>query len=359
MIRIARVPADADASGEIGAFVGAHPAATAYAMPAWLAAMRRFMGVETRYHTATLDGRLVGVLPVAERPLHPWAAPLPAALRPTRHDSLGHDCYAGPLVAVGLGDADAARILAALVQSLDGPGALLRTLFPPAWAELDELRGRLVTEHGYRAVRGYPIGVKPLAGLTAATLPGTYHQSHKRAVEAARKRGVVVSAARDVGDYLEFCDLLDETMEHAGASSGFSKDFIVEGGRALVRAGLGELLLARVDGEPVAGVFVLGAARSSCYWLGASAKDEKAQKHRPMNAVFHRAFTDAIDQGRAWFELGGLVTEGLRTFKTRWGVRELEQHTYEWSYRDLAEPLRAARGRLAGRLAARLRPVTP
>jgi lipid II:glycine glycyltransferase (peptidoglycan interpeptide bridge formation enzyme) len=202
-------------------------------------------------------------------------------------------------------------------------------------------------------VRGYPIGVKRLAGLTAATLAATYHQSHRRAVEAARKRGVVVAPAEGVGDYLEFCDLLDETMEHAGTATKFSKDLIVDGGRALVREGLGDLLLARVDGLPVAGVFVLHAARSSCYWLGASAKDEKALRHRPMNAVFHRAFVDAIAAGRAWFELGGLVTEGLRTFKTRWGIEEMEQPTFERSYRDLAEPLRAARVRLAARFAAR------
>jgi len=353
VIRVERV--ETEGAAEVSAFVGAHAAATAYATPTWLGAMRRFLGVEARYHVARIEGRIAGVIPVAERPLHPRAALLPARVRPLRAESLGFNCYGGPLVAPGLDAGDAGRVLAALLESLDGPGVVLQTILPPAWVDLDAARREIFAAQGFRAVRGYPIGVKRLAGLTEATLPATYHQSHRRAVEAARKRGVTVSPAEGVGDYLEFCDLLDETMDHAGTTATFSKDLIVDAGRALVAEGLGQLLLARVDGVPVAGVFVLHAGRSSCYWLGASAKDEKALRHRPMNAVFHRAFVDAIAAGRAWFELGGLITEGLRTFKTRWGVEELEQPTFERSYRDLAEPLREAQARVTERLR-RLRP---
>jgi hypothetical protein len=288
------------------------------------------------------------VLPVAERPIHPRAALLPPRARPTRIESLGNDAYAGPLLDPSLAERDAARTLDALVQSLDDPRAVLRALFPPAWAGLDLVQRRLVDVHGYRAERAYPIAVKHLQGLTAATLPASYHQSHRRAVSAAASRGVTVAPARDAGDYLEFSDLYDETMARAGLAGWPPKDLIVEGGPELARAGVGELLLARADGVPAAGIFILRASKTACYWLGASAKDEKTQRHRPMNALFHRAFCDALDAGCSWFELGGVSVPGLRTFKTRWGVEEVQQATYEWSRAGLAPLLRAARGRIPG-----------
>jgi lipid II:glycine glycyltransferase (peptidoglycan interpeptide bridge formation enzyme) len=267
-------------------------------------------------------------------------------VRPLRSESLGRDGYAGPLVAPDLDEARALAVLDALVESLDGPRVVLTSLFPPAWAELGDVRRRLVERHGYSAARPYPIAVKHLAGLTAASLAASYHQSHRRSVEAAKKRGVEVVQAEGAGDFLEFYDLVSETMEHAEADTSVSTEFLVEGGQALVRAGLGDLWLARLDGVPVAGVFVLRAARAACYWLGGSAKDEKALKHRPMHAIFHRAFADAIARRCEHFELGGLLTEGLRTFKMRWGAREYEQATFERSYHGIVERLRVARAGL-------------
>ncbi len=345
MIGIERVAVTTDGAEvlEISKFVSAHPCATAYATPTWLAAMGRFMGVAPRYHTATLDGRLVGILPIGQRPLHARAAFLPEQARPVRSESLGHDCYAGPLISTDLDSEARGRVLRALIESLDEPRNVLTTLFPPAWADLDEVRGSLVSEHGFRAVRGYPIGVKPLTGLTEAKLPSTYCKAHRNAADAAKRRGVVVSPAEGVGEFLEFCDLLDETLDRAGVSTGYSKDFIVEAGQELVRQGLGELFLGRVDGRSIAGVFMLHTSRSACYWLGATAKDERALKFRPMNAILPRAFSHAIALGCEWFELGGLMTEGLRTFKTGWGALEFEQPIFERSIGNLAEPLREAR----------------
>jgi hypothetical protein len=330
-------------SDDVTTFLATHPAATAYAMPGWLSVASRHGGVDSGYHVARVDGRLAGVLPISTRPLHPSLAKLPSWARPRRSESLGHNGYAGPLLAPELDDALAGEVLAALIQSTAAPDVLIRTLILPAWAGLGPMSQRLVREHRYRELHAYPIAVKSLEGLTPSSLAATYHQSHRRAVDMARRRGIEVSEAEDVADYIEFYDLLTETMAHAGTRPGFSKDFVVEGGARLVSLGLGRLFLARLEGAPVAGVFMLEAADTACYWLGASAKDEKALKHRPMNAIFHRAFTATIEAGRRWFELGGLITEGLRTFKTRWGVLEFEQPTLEWSYGDLLEPLRAAR----------------
>src|SRR5580693_4733481 len=106
VIEVRDVQIGAGAAGEVAAFLAAHPAATAYAQPAWLAAMRRFMGVEAWYQVARRDDRIAGVMPVVERPLHPRAAVLPPLLRPVRRESLGHDCYGGPLLAPGLDDDD-------------------------------------------------------------------------------------------------------------------------------------------------------------------------------------------------------------------------------------------------------------
>jgi lipid II:glycine glycyltransferase (peptidoglycan interpeptide bridge formation enzyme) len=270
-----------------------------------------------------------------------------------RCDSLGYDCYAGPLVAPDLAAEDRDAVFDALLRAQTSTQNVLETLFPPSWVEQTASHSRLLAEHGYRAVRGYPIAVKDLRNLDPSTLARSFAKNHRNAADAAKRRGVNVSKATDIGDYLEFSDLLDETMEHVGLNVRYSKDFIVESGRALVREQLATLLLARVDGQPVAGVFMLHARHHACYWLGATAKDERALKARPMNAIFPLAFAIALEKGCDWFELGGLMTPGLRAFKTGWGTQEYQQLTYEKSYRNLVGSLRGLREWLRGMRAAR------
>lgn len=342
MIQVDHVSASrADAS--IAAFVGAHPAATAYAMPGWLALIEQHEGAEAGYLVATKGAAIAGVLPIARRPIHALAARALRAWAPIRSESLGRDSFAGPLLDPALDRARADDVLDALIDAAGTPRAIVHTMFLPAWAGLDPVRDRLVARHGYHARHAFPIAVKDLRGLTPATLAASYHQSHKRAVAAADKRGVEVFEASTIEDFLTFYDLYTETMEHADHGAGFTKDHVVEGGRSLVRDKLGKLFMAKSDGVAVAGVFALSAGTTDCYWLGATAKDEHAQQRRPMNAVFHRVFLDAIARGASFFELGGLVTEGLRTFKMRWGAREYEQTTLERSPGDALEELRRAR----------------
>jgi hypothetical protein len=354
VIRVEECAVDGARAEEIAAFVGDHPAATAYALPAWLAAMRRYMGMDARYLVARANDRIVGVLPLSERALHRGADLLPSSLRPIRRESLGFDCYAGPLVATNLRAEDADAALDVLVGRFAAPPALLATLFMPAWSEDGALRRRLESVHGFIARHGYSVAVKPLAGLTPATLAATYHSKHRNAVVSATKRGVVVERASGVGDLLEFWDMLDETMAHANSAPKFPKDLVVDAGRDLIAKRAGDLWLARLDGVAVAGVFALHASKSSCWWLGATAKDEKAQHCRPMNLAIHTAFVDAVERGVKHFELGGLITEGLRPFKLRWGARELEQVTFERSYLGLTDRLREARA-LAGKALERAR----
>jgi hypothetical protein len=327
---------------EIVAFVRAHPAATAYAMPAWLLAVRRSVGGDVAYEVARLDGRIAGVLPVATSPLHALVALLPPLLRPVRRASLGWSLQGGPLLAPGLAVADAARVLAALAQSLLRPPALLATICLPS--DLDASFYRAVAGHGFRRTTGHRVAVKPLAGLTQATLAGTYGEEHRAAVVAASRHGVVVARATGPGDLLELWDMLDESTAGTGSATRPAQAFVVDGGRELLSAGVGDLWMGSLDGVPVAGAFVLHAARTTCLWLGATSRDVKAQRHRPMNAVLHHAMADAVARGHERFELGGLAgVDGLRTPKADWGAREYEQLTYEWSYGDLAKPLRAAR----------------
>jgi hypothetical protein len=333
---------DSDAATEVAAFVATHPAATAYAMPEWLLALRRFLGSKVWYLVARLDGQIVGVLPVAERPARVRAA-LVSAVAPRVRESLGHDCYGGPLVAPGLDQGAADRVLDVLVQSFVVARAPLTTLFPPTWHDLPTVWRRLETVHAFRPMHGYPSAVKPLAGLTPTTVAATYHKKTRNAVVAAKNRGVVAARSHSVGDLVEFWDLLEETMAHGGIATKFPKDFVIEGGRAVIAAGRGDLWLARVDDIPVAGVFVLRAAKTTCWWLGAAARDEKALQHRPMNAVIHAAIVDAVARGDDYFEMGGLTVEGVRAFKLRWGVREYEQVTFERSYLGLADRARALR----------------
>jgi len=162
----------------------------------------------------------------------------------------------------------------------------------------------------------------------------------------AGKRGVQIAIADDVEDYLEFYDLQAETIRRVGHDVKFRRQMIVEGGKLLAEARLGTLWMARVGGMLAAGLFALYTERNACWWLGAMTREREALRACPMHALFDSAFRHAISLGCGHFELGGVITEGLRGFKTRWGTATHGQSTLEWSFGRLAPAARRLRSML-------------
>jgi hypothetical protein len=343
-MRAAWVPAsgEAEALREIGDLARASPAGTGYASPVWVAEMERHLGGSAGFFTVRRE-RLLAVLPIVTTKLHT------RALWPTlglhRRESLGYDCYGGPLFAADLSPRERREAFAALAAAVRGSRVALVNLMPPAFGP--EETAAILEEEGFRSIEPYAIAVKPLRGLGERDLLQSYHQNHRRSVETFRKRGARVREAEGARDYLRFADLLGETMRRASSSVKFPLSLIVDGGQRLVRAGVARLWLATVGDALAAGVFALVSGRTACYWLGASIGDEQLMRSRPMHGVFHHAFLQAIAAGCEAFELGGMPTEGLRDFKLRWGVDVLTQHTFQWSPWSAVQRGRALLSRVA------------
>jgi hypothetical protein len=321
------VPArgEAEALREIGDLVRASRAGTGYASPAWMAEMERHMGGAGGFFTVRRE-RLLAVLPVITRPLHARAAWPTLGLR--RRESVGYDGFGGPLFAPDLTGPERREAFAPLAAAARS-GVALVNLTPPAFGAEDT--ADLLEAQGFRRTAPFALAIKDLRGLTERELLQSYHQNHRRSVEAFRKRGARVREAEGAKDYLRFADLLSETMRRASGSVKIPLSLIVDGGRRLVRDGVARLWLATVDDTLAAGVFAILFGRTACYWLGASIGDEQLMRSRPMHGVFHHAFLEAIAAGCEAFELGGMPTNGLRDFKMRWGADVLTQHTFQWS----------------------------
>ncbi len=102
-------------------------------------------------------------------------------------------------------------------------------------------------------------------------------------------------------------------------------------------AGMGHLLLAEVEGEPVAGVFLFRFAEKAWYFYGASAS--KHRKLMPNHLLQWEAIRWAKSQGCSVYDLWGAPTKlseedpmwGVYRFKLGFGAR-LERHIGAWDY---------------------------
>jgi CelD/BcsL family acetyltransferase involved in cellulose biosynthesis len=95
--------------------------------------------------------------------------------------------------------------------------------------------------------------------------------------------------------------------------------------------GGGYVLVAELQGEPIAAAVFLVDERTTIYKYGAS--DQRHLKTRPNHALFWEAITDACARGHRRFDFGrsDFGGEGLRRFKSSWGAR-----SWSWTTRRSA-----------------------
>src|SRR5262249_46596660 len=92
----------------------------------------------------------------------------------------------------------------------------------------------------------------------------------------------------------------------------------------LLEPGHGTVIIAELDGVPVAAAVFLASAETCVYKYGAS--DERHLDARPNHLLFWEAIRWAMARGCRTFDFGrtDLVDTGLREFKSRWGTVERE-----------------------------------
>ena len=150
-----------------------------------------------------------------------------------------------------------------------------------------------------------------------------FHNSIRRGIRQAEKRGVVVRMTDDESDLKRFYKLHISTRKKLGVlpqPGSFFKALY----RNVISKGLGFTGLAEADGRVIAGIVFLQYGDTVYYKFNAS--DERYLQKRPNHLVTWEGINYACAQKYRYFDFGRCSPdeEGLRTYKTRWGAGEIK-----------------------------------
>jgi GNAT acetyltransferase-like protein len=278
-----------------GAFARAH--GTFYHLPEWTECIRDMYRLRLDYYSARVEGRLQGVLAMAE---------VPGLIGPRRLVSLPFSYAAGPLAT----DPGVAHALAATVRE-DARDRRIRRV------ELKS-RGEFPPAPGFHRVTHYSTFEVPTEHGESAVWNGLQAGSTQRSIRKGQKAGLVVRRGDTADDWASMAALEERTAHGHGIPSP-PRRFFVEGCRRLQGAGLAAVYLAfTAAGQVAAGITIWKGPRSWIYGFGAS--DPAQLELRPNHVLLWAAIQDAIAAGSR-FDLGRVAPEqeGLLEFKRRWG----------------------------------------
>ena len=143
----------------------------------------------------------------------------------------------------------------------------------------------------------------------------------RRAIHKAERCGLSVEVERGSDAIEEFYQLHGRTRRRHGLPPqpiGFFQAI----GRHVIDAGLGEIVMARLDGVAVAGAVFFHSAGRAIFKFGAS--DPAFWEFRPNHLVMWKAIQHLITTGCNSLHFGRTSCEdrGLRRFKNSWGSSE-------------------------------------
>jgi lipid II:glycine glycyltransferase (peptidoglycan interpeptide bridge formation enzyme) len=192
-------------------------------------------------------------------------------------------------------------------------------------------------EASYLEVRGWQNGTKPAQSNLVARnyhidymldleiglekLNARFHDSVRRGIRQAEKRGVTVRFTSSEEDMRNFYRLHVTTRKKLGVLpqpyAFFNSLF-----RQIISQNLGFTVMADCEGKTVAGVVFLKHKDTIYYKFNAS--NEDYLQRRPNHLVTWAAIKYACANNYKYFDFGRCTPEeeGLRTFKSRWGAKE-------------------------------------
>jgi len=155
-----------------------------------------------------------------------------------------------------------------------------------------------------------------------------------RAIKKAQREGVTARISRTEADTDTFYQLHVETRRRQGVPVQ-PKRFFRLLWRLVIDRGLGFVVLAQKDGQPIAGAVYLAWNDHVIYKYGAS--DARFWDLRPNNLVMWTAIEWACVHGYRDLDFGrsDIDNHGLREFKRRWGAVEIPLN---YSYVTTARP---------------------
>jgi CelD/BcsL family acetyltransferase involved in cellulose biosynthesis len=144
---------------------------------------------------------------------------------------------------------------------------------------------------------------------------------HQRNIRKAEQSGVEIQWGYSLAASTEFYRLHLKTRRRLGTPVQPLRLFRLLSQR-LMQNGLGFVLSARLNNKPIAAALFLTWNGRIIYKYGAS--DPAFWRYRSNNLLFWTAIKWACENGYRTFDFGrtDLTDEGLRNFKSGWGMRE-------------------------------------
>jgi lipid II:glycine glycyltransferase (peptidoglycan interpeptide bridge formation enzyme) len=304
--------------------------------PAWCRVMAS-RGLQTGYYTLEDDGRMVLAQPASRMQLGFFRL-LYCGLP-----------YGGPV-------GDASRV----AEFFDGLGRTARAegihrvrlshnLYD---ADLGDLAGCKVQDAVQQVLH--------FEGRTEERIWEAMKSRTRRDARLAPKRGVTVASAAGAADREDLFGMYARTMVRNETFAVWKREMVETIWQLLVQPGQGEMLIARLEGRPLAGLISLYSGKRCFYFLGASSGE-----HRnlcPNDAVIWEAIRRAIARGCDDFDFMISASDDthLIEFKSKWNTVRHPFRFYECDLSPLVCGLwnvsfQIARTRLGGRIIRRLR----
>ncbi len=275
--------------------------------PAWLAAMAA-LGHEVAYYALTDGGDLVLAQPAVRMRL-----------------SFFRLLYCGLPYGGPVGDVSRTPDLADRLAGAARREGIHRLRFsrnhydPPL-----DLPGARVREHVQQVLH--------FGGRDRDALWADFKKRVRRDVRLAERRGVEVDEARTPEARDAIFRMYAATMVRNESFAVWSREMLEVVWRRLVEPGRGQFLVARHEGEPLAGMLLLFSGPRCFYFLGASSGAKRTLC--PNDALIWDAITRAMDRGCEDFDfmISSRDDQALIDFKAKWGT---ERHPFRFHERNV------------------------
>ncbi|NIA22336.1 MAG: GNAT family N-acetyltransferase [Anaerolineaceae bacterium] len=314
---------------QVAAFFAERPAYL-FQQPLWARVLEP-LGHETAYYCLEDDGRIV-------------------LAQPAVHMRLGffHLLYCGLPYGLAAGDSsrlgELAERLAAVAR---GEGVHRIRMSHNFYDPEVELPGFSVQEHVQQVLH--------FAGRDTEQLWKDFKGRVRRDVRLAERRGVVVEEARDEASRDALFEMYRRTMARNESFVVWCREMVERMWELICGAGEGEMLLARHEGQPLAGIVTFYSGKRCFYFLGASSGARR--NLCPNDAVIWEGIKRALARGCEDFDfmISSRDDRPLIDFKAKWST---ERHVFRFYERDLQPvvcrlwelALSVARTRLGGKV---------
>lgn len=314
---------------QVAVFFAERPAYL-FQQPLWARVLEP-LGHETAYYCLEDDGRIV-------------------LAQPAVHMRLGffHLLYCGLPYGLAAGDSSRLGELAERLPEVAKREGVHRirmshNLYDPEV----ELPGFAVQEHVQQVLH--------FAGRDEEQLWKDFKGRVRRDVRLAERRGVVVEEARDEASREALFEMYRRTMARNESFVVWRREMVERMWDLICGPGDGEMLLARHEGQPLAGIVTFYSGKRCFYFLGASSGAKR--NLCPNDAVIWECIKRALARGCEDFDfmISPRDDRPLIDFKAKWST---ERHVFRFYERDLRPlvcrlwelALPVARTRLGGKV---------